>query len=227
MRGEDPTKPLPSDKWNPVVGCTKVSTGCKHCPAEISLGESFHQVSMNTDALNEPYTWLQNRVVFVCDDGDLFHEDVKEEYINQVFKVMSSTPHLYLITTKRAHRLSVVEHWPENVRMGISAENQETFDERYKDLMNCGAKTKWLSAQPLLGKVDLPDDAHFDRVLTGGEWGTVYRDMDENWVRHLRDQCQARSIPFCYQQKMLGTKRVIYPELDGKRHMGNVRKQNG
>ena len=88
--------------WNPIRGCTKVSPGCAHCYAE-TFAERFRGVPghpyeqgfdlrLVPEKLTEPVTWSKQRTVFVNSMSDLFHEDVPDDYLRAVFKVMRETP---------------------------------------------------------------------------------------------------------------------------------------
>ena len=101
--------------WNPVTGCTKVSPGCAHCYAEtITLRfkrggpflPGFTTIKMHVDRLNQPSSWRDPRMVFVNSMGDLFHENIPDEYIERVFGVMERCPrHQFQVLTKRAERM--------------------------------------------------------------------------------------------------------------------------
>jgi protein gp37 len=110
--------------WNPVVGCTKVSQGCKHCYAKTlhdmrhkaflagklqnipQYAQPFETVQTLSDRLNDPYRWRKPSRVFVNSMSDLFHDDVPGEFIAQVFAVMSGNPqHTFQVLTKRPARM--------------------------------------------------------------------------------------------------------------------------
>ncbi len=101
--------------WNPVTGCTKVSPGCANCyiertPAFRMTGQRFERgripVRLHHDRLDQPLHWREPRRVFVVSMGDLFHEDVPDEFIDQVFAVMAISPqHTYQVLTKRPERM--------------------------------------------------------------------------------------------------------------------------
>ena len=79
--------------WNPTTGCTKVSPGCKNCYAKrlfpkVYPGREFEDVLTHPDRLEAPLHWRKPRRVFVNSMSDLFHEDVPDEFILQVFDVM-------------------------------------------------------------------------------------------------------------------------------------------
>ena len=107
--------------WNPVVGCTAISTGCEHCYARREhnrrhaatgwvgrpkqYDKLFGQVQLMQDRLDVPLSWRLPRSVFVCSASDLFHKDVPAAYIDQVFAIMAFTPwHQYHVLTKRPER---------------------------------------------------------------------------------------------------------------------------
>jgi protein gp37 len=103
--------------WNPVRGCTKISTGCKHCYAE-TFAERFRGVPghpyergfdprLVPEKLGEPLKWRKPRRVFVNSMSDLFHKDVPDLYVEAVFGIMALCPHhTFQVLTKRADRLS-------------------------------------------------------------------------------------------------------------------------
>lgn len=139
----------------------------------------------NHAALDRPLKWKKPRRVFVNSMSDLFHENVPFEYIDEVFAVMALTPqHTYQVLTKRPERMAeylktgrreIVRDaalrypeyqlnrmgfsgvfWPlDNVWLGTSVENQKAADERIPHLLNCPAAVRFLSCEPLVGKVDL------------------------------------------------------------------------
>ena len=89
--------------------------------------------------------------------SDLFHDQVPTTYIQDVFEVMKATPrHTYQLLTKRSKRLARLSEelsWPENVWMGVSIESHKYLF-RKNDLLKSGAKTKFLSLEPLLGPLE-------------------------------------------------------------------------
>jgi protein gp37 len=165
--------------WNPVRGCTKVSAGCRSCYAETFAerwrgvkGHPFEQgfdLRLVPEAIEKPLHWKKPRRIFVNSMSDLFHEEVPFHYISTVFSVMADCPqHTFQILTKRPARMLealewIEEHsgghhgeWPlQNVHLGVSCENQETANERIPILLKCPAAIRWVSAEPLLGPLDL------------------------------------------------------------------------
>ena len=125
--------------WNPVTGCSKVSPGCLHCYAERmarrlqAMGQANYRdgfaVRTHEHMLRLPYSWSKKRMVFVNSMGDLFHEEVPIEFIQEVFRVMRETPrHTFQMLTKRAERLAELApnlDWPDNVWMGVTVEDDQ------------------------------------------------------------------------------------------------------
>lgn len=169
--------------WNPVTGCTKVSQGCKHCYAERVFprpypGRKFTDVQCHPERLEQPLRWKKPARIFVNSMSDLFHEDVPDSFIDQVFAVMAlASQHTFQVLTKRPRRMYewmrnerslhvVLQHWKNdqagqniwpltNVWLGVSVENQETADERIPWLLKTPAAVRFLSIEPLLSPVDL------------------------------------------------------------------------
>jgi len=250
--------------WNPVTGCTKVSSpGCDHCYAE-TLAERFRgtpghyyeqgfDVVLRPDKLDRPLRWRKPRRIFVNSMSDLFHASVPDEYIAKVFAVMAAARHhTFQVLTKRHARMrsllssddfqhlfaqaylnlptrpgSLVE-WPlPNVWLGASVENQQWANIRIPALLMTPAAVRFISAEPLLGPVDLtrvawtrgggthldvangrhgvPDvwqaaAKQLDWVIVGGESGRGARPMHPDWARSLRDQCESAGVPFTFKQ---------------------------
>lgn len=199
--------------WNPVTGCTKVSPGCKFCYAERmarrlkAMGQPRYRdgfaVTLQPQALEEPYSWKKPRLVFVNSMSDLFHEKVPITYIRQVFKVMNDCPeHQFQILTKRSERLSKVAdklEWSPNIWMGVSVENQDyTF--RVDHLRHIPARIKFLSLEPLIGPISKLNLRGIDWVIVGGESGSSARSMKEEWVIRIRDLCLKANVKFFFKQ---------------------------
>lgn len=199
--------------WNPVTGCTKISPGCKHCYAETmakrlkAMGQVNYQngfkLTLQPRMLELPLSWKKPQTIFVNSMSDLFHKDVPLGYIQRVFDVMKRAYwHRFQVLTKRADRLAEVQtdlEWPENIWMGVSVESQEYVD-RIDYLRQTGAKTKFLSLEPLLGPLVNLDLSGIDWAIVGGESGFKARPMAEEWVTDIRCQCQAAGVAFFFKQ---------------------------
>lgn len=217
--------------WNPVTGCTKVSPGCKHCYAERfakrlqAMGMARYangfELTLHDDALELPLRWRMPRVVFVNSMSDLFHEDVPVEFIQRVFEVMERCPqHVFQVLTKRSERLLKLREslpWPANVWMGVSVESPD-YTWRINDLRETPAAVRFLSLEPLLSPIA---DLQLERihwVIVGGESGPGARPMRVEWVRELRDQCQAEGVDFFFKQWGGVNKKKTGRLLDGRTH---------
>jgi protein gp37 len=199
--------------WNPTTGCTKISSGCKFCYAEImskrlqAMGiekyKDNFEVRTHTESLNIPYTWKHSKVVFVNSMSDLFHKDIPLDFIKQVFEVMNNNPqHVFQVLTKRAERLLELHKelkWTHNIWMGVSVENNKVRG-RIDLLRETNARVKFLSLEPLLGPLsDLKLDK-IDWVIVGGESGHKPRPMKSDWVVDIQEQCEKAGSAFFFKQ---------------------------
>jgi protein gp37 len=195
--------------WNPVTGCSVTSPGCTNCYAMKLAGTRLRhhpsragltrdskagpvwtgEVRFNEQWLTDPLRWKRPRRIFVCAHGDLFHEDVPDEWIDRVFAVMALAPqHTFQVLTKRSARMCEYfearrdgDPWAEaadhiadlrnmvdhpavleprdlplpNVWLGVSVEDQARADERIPDLLTTPAAVRFISAEPLLGPLEL------------------------------------------------------------------------
>lgn len=200
--------------WNPTVGCTKISTGCKFCYAEVmarrlkGMGQDkykhgFKVVKPHPDSLLIPYTWPAPKIVFVNSMSDLFHEKIPLNFIQKVFEVMNDNPqHVFQVLTKRAERLLELHKelkWTHNIWMGVSVENEKVKD-RIDFLRKTKAKVKFLSLEPLIGPLPNLNLKKIDWVIVGGESGHRPRPMNPDWVLDLQDQCKENDVAFFFKQ---------------------------
>jgi len=199
--------------WNPVTGCTKISPGCKHCYAERmahrleAMGQANYangfRLTLQPQMLDLPLRWRRSRTVFVNSMSDLFHEDVPLEFVTRVFDVMRRASwHTFQVLTKRADRLRALDRslaWAPNIWMGVSVES-ETYLSRADDLRQTGARTKFLSLEPLLGPLRGLDLRGIDWVIVGGESGPGARPIQAAWVTEIRDHCCEARVPFFFKQ---------------------------
>jgi protein gp37 len=215
--------------WNPVTGCTRISAGCRHCYAERmamrlkAMGQPNYangfQVTLQPQMLDLPLGWRRPQSVFVNSMSDLFHEDVPEAYIAEVFAVMRrATWHRFQVLTKRGQRLAALAPgiaWPRNVWMGVTVESAACLD-RIEALRGTGAAVKFLSLEPLLGPLPALDLRGIDWVIVGGESGPGARPMQPEWVTEIRDQCRAAGVPFFFKQWGGTRKKAAGRQLEGR-----------
>lgn len=215
--------------WNPVTGCTKISQGCLNCYAERmarrlnAMGQSNYlngfKVALHPDSLNIPLNWKKPQTIFVNSMSDLFHRDIPESFILNIFDVMKMAKwHRFQILTKRSERLkkmSSVLPWENHIWMGVTVENAD-YKFRINDLRETGAFVKFLSLEPLIGPMGKLDLEHIDWVIVGGESGPGARIMKVEWVRDIREQCVKQNIPFFFKQWGGFNKKKAGRILDGQ-----------
>jgi protein gp37 len=165
--------------------------------------QNAFKLTLHEDALQIPYTWKKQKIVFVNSMSDLFHPKVPLFFIQKVFKVMNENPqHTFQVLTKRADRLLELQtelKWSHNIWMGVSVENEKVIS-RIDLLRQTGARTKFLSCEPLIGPLPNLDLDYIDWVIVGGESGRIARPMDEEWVLDIMDQCTAADTAFFFKQ---------------------------
>jgi protein gp37 len=90
---------------------------------------------------------------------------------------------------------------PDHIHLGVSCEDQRTLELRWPMLAEIDAPLRWISAEPLLGPLELSALFPLPQwVVAGGESGPGARPMHPDWVRSLRDQCASHGVPFFYKQ---------------------------
>ncbi|OHD37563.1 MAG: hypothetical protein A2086_02200 [Spirochaetes bacterium GWD1_27_9] len=221
--------------WNPVTGCTKVSDGCKHCYAETIAkrfwgDRKFTDIICHHDRLDIPLRRKKPTMYFTNSMSDLFHESVPDEFIWHVWDVMAQCQqHIFQVLTKRPERMlellnregcyGGLNEELKNIWLGVSVEDQKTADERIPLLLQTPAAVRWISAEPLLGQVDisrwLPGAADLSEympsgtyekypplnwIVTGGESGPHARPSRPDWFRILRDLCYYADVQFFFKQ---------------------------
>lgn len=272
--------------WNCIRGCSRVSPGCEHCYSE-ALSHRFGwtslpwtgpnaavNVQLVPERLDQPLRWKKPRRIFVNSLSDVFHDQLPDHFIDDMFAVMAmAAQHTFQILTKRPKRMrdyltdpktvlriaDAIDRrdanqgydvlaqdlrdgraWPlRDVWLGVSVEDQRRADERIPLLLQTPADVRFLSCEPLLGPVDLTALPHpvpgggtvavnalrrpslfaptVDWVIVGAESGPGARPMADDWVRALRDQCQAAGTAFFFKQRASASgRKETEPELDGR-----------
>lgn len=239
--------------WNPLRGCARVSEGCRNCYAmkmahrQSAPGKAYHGLTMvgadgpqwngkvrtAPELLTLPLRWKKPRRIFVNSMSDLFHEDVPDSFIEEVWAVMlAARHHTFQILTKRPERMYkfltsqdfervgklVVQHSAKaahlavllhevgcpnstngHIWLGVSVENRAALH-RIDILRKTSAAVRFLSIEPLLEDLGTIDLTGIHWVIVGGESGPGARPMHPDWVRSIRDQCQASGVPFFFKQ---------------------------
>jgi len=162
----------------------------------------------------EPYSWAfsPRRRVFVNSMSDLFHEQVPDKFIKDVFKVIANTPHQYQMLTKRIERvLSMDLIFPKNLWFGVSIEDKAALY-RLDALKKVPSHVRWISFEPLLEDVGIIDFTGIHWAVVGGESGKNWRWFDENWARNIRDQCAQQKVAF-FMKQMMGFNKARMPKI--------------
>jgi protein gp37 len=200
--------------WNPVIGCTKISSGCKHCYAEalayrlkamgIPQYSNGFEVRLLPERLEEPIHRKKATKYFVNSMSDLFHEEVPDAFIDSVFAVIdSSKQHIFQILTKRAERMELFfasRQVPSNAWLGVSVEDRKHGMPRVENLRRTSAEVRFLSMEPLLESVGTIDLTGIHWVIVGGESGPRARRLEPAWAEEIRDQCLTMQVPFFFKQ---------------------------
>ena len=205
--------------WNPVTGCDKISAGCQNCYAEKMAHRHKDNPKMKGKYKNEfkvtchpeelKRFWQKKpQKIFVNSMSDLFHPDIPEYFVYEIIKKIKRNPrHIFQILTKRPERISAIQ-WPDNVWMGITIENEQYLP-RLNWLKIVNAKTKFISFEPLLESVGIPDLSGIDWVIVGAETGPGARHMDVEWAQEIRRSCwrwedEGDHIPFFFKKVSKG-----------------------
>ena len=216
--------------WNPITGCKMMSEGCRNCYAmKLAAGRLRHhpsregltkgtpkgpvwngEVRLNRQWMDQPLKWPRPRRIFVCAHSDLFYREIPDEWIMSVFGIMLLAPqHNFQILTKRPNRAATwfARHFhqalPPHIWIGTSIENQDVQKPRLQALMRVPAETRWISAEPLLGPLDLKaylGEGRITWVVVGGESGPRARPMELEWVEKIVLQCLRAKVPVFVKQ---------------------------
>lgn len=200
--------------WNPTTGCSKVSPGCKYCYAEKmalrlkAMGargyENGFELTLQPHRLKDPLKRKKPTVYFVNSMSDLFHEDIPDKYIGDVFDVMrQASHHTFQVLTKRADRMSGVLNEmlvPGNVWIGVTVENKTHGIPRIEKLRQIKARIRFLSIEPMLEDLEKLNLKGLHWVIVGGESGPKARPMQSKWVQKIRVQCEKERVLFFFKQ---------------------------
>ena len=242
--------PYLNEVWNPITGCS--GTGCatkETCWAREMVNRfpaihtrfgkpewSFSTVRFHPDRLDKPLHWRKPRRVGVCFMGDLFDEQVQDEWIWQVLEkcTLGNRRHTYFFLTKQAKRMAdwfdahkerfwhykqgpyIAAPWPDPcLWWGVSCCTQADVDRMVPDLLRIPGK-KWISLEPMMGPIDLNQN-YFD----GKWWGDMISlviigchstprryPCKLEWVESVVEQCKAAGVPVYVKQLDIGGKCV-------------------
>jgi protein gp37 len=226
--------------WNPVAGCTVLTSGCTNCYAmrmaarlEAMGVEKYAgltrktggrakwtgKIKLDGKSLSIPATWSTPRRVFVNSMSDLFHSDVPADFIAEVWQVMEGTPrHTYQILTKRPDRM--MEIVPglrklSNVWLGTSVEDGRVLH-RIDELRQVPAAIRFISFEPLIGSVAGASLSGVHWAIVGGESGPKSRHMDPAWVEEIERMCRRAGTAFFFKQWGGRNKKATGRMLNGR-----------
>ncbi len=210
--------------FNPWWGCTKVSPACDHCYAEAwdkrigggHWGPHADRRTFGDKHWGEPLRWDRaaaeaktQRRVFCASMADVFDNAAPDGALDRLWQVIRATPRLdWQLLTKRPQniRKMLPPDWGdgyENVWLGTTTENQEEADRRIPYLLSAPARVRFLSCEPLLGRISLRADwvrGKLHWIIAGGESGAKARPSHPEWFRFLRDQCVSAGVAFHFKQ---------------------------
>jgi protein gp37 len=228
--------------------CTKPSPGCANCYAELQNltsrfkngnGLSFTvsnlpEMRLKRNMLKDWAKQRKHKKHFVASMTDWLGEWVPDAWAYEILDAMQAAPiQTFLALSKRSERMAqTVPRWmnergfpfvaPPNIWLGFSAENQKWFDKRWESIQPLAALgyTIFVSVEPMLGPVVLPDDfltlSNQGWVIVGGESGPKSRRMESAWVDGIRDQCTSNGVPFFFKQWGGKNKKKAGRLLDGQ-----------
>jgi protein gp37 len=239
--------------FNPWIGCTKIAPACDNCYAAdmakrygwVEWGGPRKRTSAALWA--KPRQWQKKAVEFFAENGhrrrvfcsslaDVFDNQVPDEWRDDLWKLIEATPDLdWLLLTKRPQNIAKMLplSWDAvkgHVWLGTTVEDQKHADQNIPHLLKHDSAVRFISAEPLLGHIDLTDirdgvglgegggrlnaltgwshDGRGDGcgvnrlnwVIGGGESGPHARLPNPHWFRSLRDQCAAAGVPYLFKQ---------------------------
>lgn len=199
--------------WNPVTWCNKITDWCKNCYAERMarrlqlMGQKKYvngfEVTLHPDTLNYPSKIKKPSIIFVNSMSDLFHEKVPFEFVKQIFDVMNKEKqHIFQVVTKRAEKMlevvSKLDIW-DNIWLWVTVESNKYID-RIDYLRKTKSKIKFLSLEPLL--TDLPNLnlEWINWVIVWWESWPRSREIKEEWVIDIKNQCKKQKVLFFFKQ---------------------------
>lgn len=217
--------------WNPFVGCTIESAGCKNCYAmrmAHRCGEMGHAaykgtaqssnagpvwtgtLNRNSDsAMAAPLKRKKPSVFFVNSMSDFWHPNASDAWRAEALDIMTATPwHVFQVLTKRPQLVAdtlrrMGRRLPDNVWLGATVEDSRVTD-RIQHIRAVPASIHFLSVEPLIGPLANPDLSGIDWVITGGESGPRARQCRGAWVREIRDHIAARHADTALFHKQWG-----------------------
>lgn len=228
--------------FNPWIGCTDVSAACALCYARTLMQDRYGRVvwgpgqpRVRTKTWRDPIKWNRKAAetgykprVFCASLADVFDNEVPQDWRDDLWALIRETPNLrWILLTKRIGnaRKMLPADWGNgypNAGLMATLENQEVWDRDYHKLMAVPARWHGVSAEPLLGRIQIGKQValhgRVDWIITGGESGPGFRPLDMDAVRLLRDECVNHGITFHHKQNGGITGKAAGCLVDGVEH---------
>jgi protein gp37 len=214
--------------FNPWIGCTNVSPGCDHCYAEAQnkyrgwteWGPRGKRRRTSSDNWKKPLRWNadaeqfqrehgRRQRVFCASLADVFDNKVPVSWRIDLFKLIMQTPELdWQLLTKRPQNVArfLPADWDQgypNVWLGITAENEMYYRQRWPILAKVPAAVRFVSYEPAVGPLGNPDiglEKVPDWIISRGESGPKARLMSPNWARDIVAHCERLGIAAFHKQ---------------------------
>jgi protein gp37 len=166
--------------------------------------ENGFKLTLQPDRLLEPLYRKKPTIYFVNSMSDLFHEEIPDKYIWNIFNVMKKARrHTFQVLTKRATRMAdFLEAFeiPKNVWVGVTVEDKKYGKPRIDELSKVQASVRFLSMEPLLEDLGFLKMKDIHWVIIGGESGPKARPMNPQWVKNIKRQCDEQNVFFFFKQ---------------------------
>lgn len=205
------------DIWNPWHGCVKISEGCDHCYMyclDQRNGRDGSTIYKTKGNFNYPlqkdrsgqYKIKSGELIRVCMTSDFFLEEA-DAWRDEVWKIMKIRSDVkFFLLTKRPERIQecLPENWGDgwdNIFMNVTCENQKRADERIPILLSLPFKHKGIMCAPFIGEITLEAylvTGQIEQVICGGENYDGSRPCHFDWVKLLRNQCEAYQVSFAF-----------------------------
>lgn len=196
----------------------------------VEWGAGKPRVRTSRDYWRQPLRWNRDALaagvrerVFCASLADVFDGEMPallDAWRAELWQLIERTPQLdWLLLTKRPGNILRMapwsSHWPANVWVGTSVENEAWAHRRLPILSQIPAAVRFVSAEPLLESFSLANYS-VDWLIAGGESGREHRTLNPNHVRTMRDECELYNVAFFFKQWGGRTPKQQGRELDGR-----------
>ena len=202
-------------RWDPWRGCHRCSEGCRFCyihKGDLKRGIDTSQI-VRTNAFDKPVIRKKNvdykmaaGLVYLCFSTDFLLEDADMWRADVWRMIKERSDCTFLFLTKRIERFMqcIPDDWGDgydNVIVCCTVENQENADRKLSVFQRLPIKHKQITAQPLIGPIDLTNYLEgIEAVTVGVESDRQARVLDYDWVLSIREQCIDNNVSFSFRQ---------------------------